>query len=246
MSDVKIYQKHMKLLNKQLVFIVVSCTVAFASGHNALAQGPRSNPSSSEPVAGAFARATAGIGKETPSSIDRLSPQNAEMYFNRAVNNINSRNFALALTDMNKAIALRPSNPNFFKTRAACFGGMKDYLAAILDLNEAIRLDPLNPEYFYRRSVAYEFSRQFGPALADANRAIQLRPNDPDFLLCPAEIYADLKNWSAAIDACTKCIAVNPTSGLAYALRAEAKRNAGDVSGGKEDDSRAFSLGYRD
>jgi tetratricopeptide (TPR) repeat protein len=86
----------------------------------------------------------------------------------------------LALTDLDRAIALDPKNERAFRERSNTYRTVGRLDKALSDANEAVRLDPNDAQAFEKRGNVFTNNGQYDRAIADYDRAIAL---DPGFAL---------------------------------------------------------------
>ena len=68
--------------------------------------------------------------------------ENPYIYYERGMSYLHSRNFSLALSDLNTAAELQPENPFRFSSRAYVKDLMGDYIGAVEDYERCLKLDP--------------------------------------------------------------------------------------------------------
>ncbi|MGC1444560.1 MAG: tetratricopeptide repeat protein, partial [Xanthobacteraceae bacterium] len=84
----------------------------------------------------------------------------------------------LALTDLDRAIALDPKNERAFRERSNTYRTMGRLDKALSDANEAVRLDPHDAQAFEKRGNVFNNTGQSDRAIADYNEALRLKPDD--------------------------------------------------------------------
>jgi tetratricopeptide (TPR) repeat protein len=151
------------------------------------------------------------------------------------------------LADFNRRIQLDPKSEGAYSGRACIKLGQKDYQGAIADLDRAIQLDPNDASSYSLRSSVNGKLGNFQKALSDAKyyRQLlpsQLLPNNPYTFIVEAEALIGLKNYSEAISAAEKAIAIDPTREQAYYYRGLARLKQGDTQGAISDYNKAIQL----
>ncbi len=150
-----------------------------------------------------------------------LNPNNAEAYNCRGnIRNVRAlekefvdKNVSVgekfrkeALDDLNRAIQLKPDYSEAYGNRGFVHYMAKNYSAAIADYNRAIELDPTNAQnYIYRSTYWRQIAKDNNRGLADLNKAIELNPTAHAYRN-RAGFYRTQKNFSAAIEDCTRAI----------------------------------------
>ncbi len=115
---------------------------------------------------------------------------------------------AVAVTDLDRAIALDPKNARAFRERSNAYRTLNRYDRAIADANEAIRLDPNDPKAFDARGNAFNLNGQNDRAIDDYNEALRLKPNNSISYMDLGAAYYFKKDYQTAI----KKILTRPSS----------------------------------
>jgi tetratricopeptide (TPR) repeat protein len=123
----------------------------------------------------------------------------AEVYRYRAYTLLLKDKYDLALSDWNKAIALKPDAWTY-KTRGITNHHNLDYDSAINDYNKAISLNPNYTDAYYNRGLAYARMMKYEFALSDFSKAISLNPNHSNAHFGRALIYAETGKHDLAIE----------------------------------------------
>ena len=124
--------------------------------------------------------------KNATPSIDKLNgmieqePDNAQLYYERALAYFEFGDLAMALVDFDKTIALEPEFASAFHDRGICRFELTRFQEAIDDFNQAIQLDPEYSEAFFNRSLVWDELAEPEKALADLNKAIAINPEFGD------------------------------------------------------------------
>ena len=129
-----------------------------------------------------------------------------------------------ALDDLNRAIQLKPDYSEAYGNRGFVYYMAKNYPASIKDFDRAIELDPTNAQnYIYRSLYWRQVAKDNGRALADLSKAIELEPTAHAYRN-RAGFYRAQKNYSAAIEDCTRAIELDTQDNslaLSYNNRAD-------------------------
>ena len=88
------------------------------------------------------------------------------------------RQFDLALSDFDRAIALNPNDKDFLFNRAVTFERKGDFDSSIRDLNEVLRLQPSYPNGNYERGFVRLKQKDYDHAIEDLSQAVRLKPDD--------------------------------------------------------------------
>lgn len=96
------------------------------------------------------------------------------------------KQFALAKTDFDAALALDPNLANAYADRGGALIAEKRYADAIADIDHGLALNPDEPwKVWFNRGIADEGLKDLKAALADYQKALDLKP---DFAPAKAEI----------------------------------------------------------
>ena len=104
----------------------------------------------------------------------RATPDHVEAWLWCAKGHYLRADFASAIKEFTKAIALEPNNKQGYNDRGAAYTQTRDYAAAISDFDRAIRLDPKFHEAYLNRGTARLAAGDLAQAVADLSMAIQL------------------------------------------------------------------------
>lgn len=98
----------------------------------------------------------------------------------RADASLGKGEFAVALSDYDKAVTLKPDNAVAFLNRGKTHYNLKDYPKAAADFDKSIELDPKDSKAYYNRGILHESLGELEKALADYQKAVDLEPaNEP-------------------------------------------------------------------
>lgn len=122
-----------------------------------------------------------------------------------------------ALTDFNKALALRPTNPDAVGNRELLLKNMKaTEESSVEGITEKIKNAPQDPKLYFQRGLQYYQRKEYDKALPDLDNAIKLDPVYADALYYRAIIYDMQNRGQEAIAEYTKLIKINPKYDGAY------------------------------
>lgn len=186
---------------------------------------------------------------ETPES-RQLHRQQAIMHAYLAKINplVQTRRYTEALSYLNGWIEDDTTNYVAFRQRGYCKYLIGDYEDAIVDFTESIRLKPHldhRVSYFYRAWANFAL-KNFGTAIADCNRILEQTPYDTVAIHLRGSALLQQKQFNAALQDAEQVIAIDPTNGDGYVLRAAAHLNLnGDLDDIIADCNRALELHSR-
>ena len=100
----------------------------------------------------------------------------SKAYYNRALAKSCLKEYASAIEDYTKAIALKPNFPVAYNNRGADKNELKDYTGALNDYTKAIEQDSLYARAYYNRGIVYINLKQYENAIADFSKALLLNP----------------------------------------------------------------------
>ncbi len=146
----------------------------------------------------------------------------------------------LALTDLDRAVALDPTNARALRERSNTYRVIGRVDKALADANEAIRLDPNDPKAFDSRGNAFISNRQYDRAIADYNEALRLKP---DFALAFKDrgaAYYFKEDYQAALKDLDDSIRLDPKSATAFTDRGAIYKKLGRNDRAIADESEAI------
>lgn len=149
--------------------------------------------------------------------------------------------FAPAIADFNRAIALDSTQAGFYRMRGMCHAELQDHDEAIADYSVAIRLEPDEAQAYAARADAYRCSGRYGPAISDLSRVIELKPYFETYL-ARGEIYEEKGQPEIAVFDFSRAIESDTTSAKAFDRRARAYYATGRPDSAKLDWQKAHKL----
>jgi len=173
-----------------------------------------------------------------PAAASRAETEDADALARRAAASAGRRDFAGALADLDRAIALQPTNPQLFLDRAEARLGAygqtasADFdeklalstsdpqqpasssgpVAALADLDQALKLKPEFPQALVLRGYIRLRQGALSQADADFNQALKAAPGQPQLGLQIASLYASANRFEQAVAHYDAWIAANPKS----------------------------------
>jgi tetratricopeptide (TPR) repeat protein len=136
---------------------------------------------------------------------------------------LNSQDYAGAIEDLGKVIAVKPKNSLAYAYRGHARVHLKDYVHAIEDFDSAIALNHNFDAAYVDRGHAKLFLNQYREAVADFSYAIALSPNYSYAYTSRGEAKLKLKEFQSAVEDFTKAIQCDANYAMAYLNRGIAK-----------------------
>ena len=139
--------------------------------------------------------------------------QTAADFHRTAIEKYNKGDYAAAIADFDRAIALKSDNPDYFNNRGLTKDNKGDNAGAIADYDRAIALKSDNYSYFYSRGLAKKLKGDYADAIADFDRAIALKPDYAPAYRMRGNIRQATGNFEVAIADYDKAIALTQDGG---------------------------------
>lgn len=114
------------------------------------------------------------IEKQDTSIKER--PNDAKLFYERGIANLDLKEYDMAIADFDIAIALDPDYKEAYLARGDAYYKKKEYDLAIQDYTKAIELDPKYAWAYNNRGAAYYYKGEYDLAIKDYNKAIELNP----------------------------------------------------------------------
>ncbi len=112
------------------------------------------------------------------SRVIELSPQESDIYVERAKYYQRKHKYSEAIADFSKYIAIDSSLPDLFLHRAECYQKNDHYLEAISDYTKALDLGTAdNSQCYFYRAQCYSKIDMFDESLHDYNHFINIKPS---------------------------------------------------------------------
>jgi tetratricopeptide (TPR) repeat protein len=128
-----------------------------------------------------------------------LSPDSAELYFNRAAADEKLARLRDADADYTKAIELDPEYREAYLGRGGLSLTRRRYEAAREDLTSAIEISPGDPTAYLERGRTLQRLDRPDEALADFDAAVKLSPKDPAPLIWRARFFFENGDFDRAL-----------------------------------------------
>ncbi|HEX6625669.1 MAG TPA: tetratricopeptide repeat protein [Pyrinomonadaceae bacterium] len=194
----------------------------------------------------------------SPAAFAQGVPRGAEEFYNRGVERLRQKDYAGALADLDRAVALRPDHAESYFQRSFAQDGMarqeKDIAkygdfrkAARADIDKAVALAP-DRAMFYKRRAAYWLTfavedEEKDKIIEDLTKAISLDPRDAELLFLRASTLMLKDDFAGALADKDRAIALAPSNAGYYGARARLKLIfLGDYEGAVADASKALGL----
>jgi tetratricopeptide (TPR) repeat protein len=136
-------------------------------------------------------------------------------FYNSGSSHLNAGRYELAITDLDKAIALNPGDFYSRDARGIAYAGLKQFERAIADYDQAIKLKKDDPSVFAARGAAHEALGQHDLAIADFSRAVELKPDDVQSYADRGDAYRKSGKKAASLADYDKVIALEPDGSAA-------------------------------
>jgi tetratricopeptide (TPR) repeat protein len=150
--------------------------------------------------------------------------------------------FADALADDERAIALNPQLPYGYLLRALLRQRQNQFSEAMADFDHAISLRGDVPIYYVRRGTLLNQTGDPDRALADLDRAIALNPDLAEAFFIRGTIYRTKGNLDRAITELTRAIAIAPKNANSYSVRGDLFSSKGDLDRAIADYDQALAI----
>jgi tetratricopeptide (TPR) repeat protein len=158
----------------------------------------------------AAAGTTAQSAAFTPQA-DPVDGLHAGKLNESAIRHLNAREFQLAISDLDRAIALMPQVAGFYANRGIAYAQLGNSQQALQDFGQAIRMDPKLVTAYLGRSEVYARNHQLDMAISDVTKAIQINPlGSSSALTARCRLHAAKKELREARLDCDQAVALGP------------------------------------
>jgi protein O-mannosyl-transferase len=169
-------------------------------------------------------------------------PLNDRAYFSRADVYRKTGQFAAAIKDYDKTIALNPRFTKAYIGRGNSYSSEGRHEEALKDYNRAIRLKPNFPDAHNGRGGVYGSQGQYDAAIKEFDKAIDLDPEFTEAYYNRANAHEEKGQIDRAIEDYNKAIALQPDYAEAYNGRGRAFDSKGQYAAAIKDYDKAVAL----
>lgn len=202
-----------------------------------------------EDIANTFSEASEAVVSDRFTQAIRLMndavnryPDNARVYFLRALINERIGEPDAAIADYTDAIRLDPQNDAAYSNRALVYAGIGEFDLAVADHDQAIELDPDNPLNYLGRGFTYRDAGELDAALADFDTVIGLDPENVTAYQRRGVIYAEREQYDTALADLDTAVSLDPLSADLLVQRGTIHGLAGDTQPALADFDEAIRL----
>jgi tetratricopeptide (TPR) repeat protein len=227
----------MRIRAKPLIWMI-----ALAIASPALADTP-TTPAKADPTAGilkpcaegkdAAARAVACTDVITGGKLNGQAL--AAAYLFRGNAQVDRQQFAAAIDDFSKALALDGAATDALYNRAAAYAQLGRLDLAIEDYDHLLKIAPNDPDTLYNRAWLYSIAGKYDAAIDDLSKVLLVKPDDFETRLRRAGISIQLGRNEDAIADCNRLLKTAPTSPVAFYNRGRAEYAKGDFAAARDD-----------
>jgi tetratricopeptide (TPR) repeat protein len=150
--------------------------------------------------------------------------------------------YAGALADASRALALAPDLAAAYNARAEAHHELGDYAAAMADHNRAVDLAPREAAYYNARSVTRHTLGDYDQSLADSNRAVDLAPTEAEHRYSRGVTYHVQGDFARALADKTRAVELAPHEAEFHYSRGATYYALGEYDRALADESRAIEL----
>jgi|GEM_PF-4126048 len=135
-----------------------------------------------------------------------LFAQTAGYWVNKAVEKTNNGDYAGAIADCDKALAINPRYLEAFNNRGVAKHKLGQNESAIIDFDQATAINPRSAVVFKNRGGAKTDLKLYSEAIADYNVAIAITPNDAEAYYSRGVVETYSGQYDDAIADYIRCI----------------------------------------
>jgi tetratricopeptide (TPR) repeat protein len=140
-------------------------------------------------------------------------------------------NYAAAMQDFNRALALKSDDDAALDGRGLAFMAQGDLARAGADFDLAIRVNPNGAAGYNNRGIVERRRGDLTGALRDANRAIELSPGTANHWASRGLVYLAKRRFELAIADFADALRIDPNLVSALDGQGDAERAKGDIAG---------------
>jgi Tfp pilus assembly protein PilF len=182
---------------------------------------------------------------KTDRAADKEIPDDASNFLKNGSAHLSAHQYQLAISDFDKAIALKPDDYILYDARASAHVFLRQYDLAMTDFNKAVALKPDDVYSYTSRAYIYRIKRKYGSAIADYNRLLTLKLSSKQFYTTYYQrgmAYWKSGRYAPAIADFDKVIAIKPDFADAFLYRGDAENRLGRKKDGNRDIATALKL----
>jgi len=166
----------------------------------------------------------------------------AASYLLRARAQHDLKEYAAAIADCNKALALAPKNVEVLLARGAALQALNRNDDALADFDAALAADPASPAASARKVELLRGQKKFTEAFAECERLLKLQPKSAEALARRGGIHQAMNRSDAALQDLDAAIAADASLAAAWLGRAEVLRGLQRTEEALRDYSQALAL----
>src|ERR1700733_12513393 len=174
-----------------------------------------------------------------------------DAYYRRGSAYTETKQYQLAMSDFDRAIAISPNRGDFYDDGAVLGADLGNNDRAMQDLVKAIWLKPDFARAFMNRGMVLGIMNRLNESVVALSTAIQLDPTLRQAFESRAYIYESRSDWRAMFDDANKMIELAPNDRVGYGYRGRAYMEAAQYQPAIVDFTKSISLdpgnihGYR-
>ena len=170
----------------------------------------------------------------------------AKYYSENGNTKFNTGDYAGALMDYNKALALNPKDAMTYYNRGKAKFNLGKIPDAVKDYSRAIKLEPGFISAYDKRGEAEEALGDYAAAVKDFDKKIGFNPRDYEIYYKRAGAKDSLHDYDGAVKDYDKAIEFNPKYTEAFLSRGLAKCKIGDYKSAIKDFDKTIELSPKD
>ncbi len=177
----------------------------------------------------------------------KINPSYKEAYYQLGMSYGYEDKYDIALTYMNKAVALSADYLTARNWKALVLFEMKRFEEAVAEYTEAIHLSPQNDDLYVRRAAANIELKKIQDAINDLNFALEINKSNIEAVTILSKAYLQTENYDLAlncIDLALKNATANEDRAELFILRAKCRMNKNGLEAAIADQTEAIQA-YR-
>src|ERR1700722_17793523 len=140
-------------------------------------------------------------------------------YWNRGSAYFETKQYQLAMSDFDRAIAISPSGSHFYNDRGALWAELGNNDRAMQDIDQPILLKPVFARAFMNRGMVLGRMNRLNESVVALSTAIQLDPTLRQAFESRAYIYESRSDWRAMFNDANKMMERAPNEQIGYGYR---------------------------